>query len=1002
MHRFPSCGLPRALWIITVMMLSTAPSAFSQATSTFNGRVLDQGEAVLPGVTVTAANVSTGVSRTTVTNGDGFYYMPGLEPGVYQVGTELAGFAPSVRERVNLAVNATITLDFKLVVAGLNESLTVTGEAPMIEVTQSKVASSIEATELQNLPMITRTVSGMLALLPGATPMAPTDRSKTSVGSVSYAGASGTNVIPTVDGADNRDNQFGGPLIAFSTESLEQFQLATSQFTAADGRSAGAALTMVTKSGTNQLHGSGFIFERDRSLTATDFFSKQAGNPKVPFSRQQFGGSIGGPVVQNRIFFFGSVERINEDTSLPIPSRQFGEIERLVTAQAAGLLPAGLVNPKHPIAGPTPSNLSLYTGKANAQLNNAQSVMARYAAQWDIRPAVTAAENNDWREPENSSIKNWTFVTQHNLVLGNRGLNQVTFQANRLYRLSDVTSNITGLHYTRDFPRVNVFPTRLSFPTVNTGAGGAGGTFTNTHLIQFRDDVSLLAGAHAVKFGANVNLMPNFGLVNGNEHFPTLTFFDDPSVILSNSNGRYPQGFNTPGIVRQWQQANGGAMNGTGSMGDNRHNQRQFMTWFQDDWRTSSKLTLNMGVRWDLDVNYWDLTHNRQNAAMLLLTAIGNPYGAVPKTPMKDISPRVGLAYDFKGDGRRVLRGGYGLYFDQYNMNTGDIMFQAHYPLNALATLVNTTYGVGQLATYRFGIDPIPAQPTQGASLPPGAGGQLLAPDIVNPSSHVVHVGAQVIAANTTVSLDYTRSMGRHEFRNLNINPLVNGQRVLAPDFLRVFGTATPMNTVNVLTSASRSEYNAFIVKLQRRLPRATLQVHYTLAAASAYGGSIASRGGAAAPQDSFKPYEPGEWGPTGNDERHRVVATGVFELRYGIQLSPVFQAASARPYNLTAGRDLNADGTNNDRYVDPATGKQVSLDSARGDNTVVVDLRSTKFFALTGQRKVGVFVEAFNLLNNVNFGSSYTGTATSTNFRQPSGGFIPGIGYPRQVQLGA
>ena len=134
-----------------------------------------------------------------------------------------------------------------------------TGDAPLIEVTQSKVASSIEAKELENLPMITRSISGMLELLPGAVPIAPVHRTKENVGSVSYGGGSGTNVMPTVDGADNRDNQYGGPLMSFTTESLEQFQLATSQFTAADGRTAGAALTMVTKSGTNVFHGSGFV-----------------------------------------------------------------------------------------------------------------------------------------------------------------------------------------------------------------------------------------------------------------------------------------------------------------------------------------------------------------------------------------------------------------------------------------------------------------------------------------------------------------------------------------------------------------------------------------------------------------------------------------------------------------------------------------------------------------------------------------------------------------------
>ncbi len=154
------------------------------------------------------------------------------------------------------------------------------------------------------------------------------------------------------------------------------------------------------------------------------------------------------------------------------------------------------------------------------------------------------------------------------------------------------------------------------------------------------------------------------------------------------------------------------------------------------------------------------------------------------------------------------------------------------------------------------------------------------------------------------------------------------------------------------------------------------------------------------------QPFGPGEWGPTGADERHRVVATGVFEVGYGVQLSPVIQVASARPYNLLAGTDLNRDGNsgNNggDRFVDP-TGQQVSLNSARGDNTFVFDLRSTKFFNLGGggDRKIGAFVEFFNLFNTANFGAQYQGNGRSATFQQPNG-YIPGIGYPRQVQLGA
>ena len=147
----------------------------------------------------------------------------------------------------------------------------------------------------------------------------------------------------------------------------------------------------------------------------------------------------------------------------------------------------------------------------------------------------------------------------------------------------------------------------------------------------------------------------------------------------------------------------------------------------------------------------------------------------------------------------------------------------------------------------------------------------------------------------------------------------------------------------------------------------------------------------------------PTAWTRTLQDERHRLVATGVFELPYGIQLSPVFQTASARPYNLTAGSDLNRDGTNNnDRWIDPATGQQVSLNAGRGDPTVALDLRATKFFPLGGDRRIGVFAEIFNVLDNVNLGGDFVGNGRSALFGEPTGGFIPGIGYPRQLQLGA
>jgi hypothetical protein len=944
------------------------------------------------------------VVRTTVTNDQGQFSIPGLATGTYRIETELAGFAPAMRDNVRLDVNSTLTVDFRMSVAGLQETLTVTGEAPLIETTQSKVANTIETTEVQNLPMITRTISGMLELLPGASPQAPLHRTKENVGTVAYAGSSGGNVSMSVDGADNRDNHYSGPLLTFTTESLEQFQLASSQFSAVDGRTGGAAVTMVTKSGTNAFHGSLFGYQRNEKMRSKGFFEEQADGDKPPFSRQQFGGSVGGPIAQNRMFFFGALEQQREDKGTFVPAQRYNELEVLVQATNAGQLPPGLVNPDHPRIGEQPGGLLMYSAKVDTQLNSAHSLMFRYAGQHEGRDSVTWGTNNDDREPDDFTIDAFSAVGQHNWVLSNTGLNQITVQVNHLDYLADVWSRITGEHYTRDFPNVDIFPPRLAFPSVTTGAGGDAGTLANRSVYQFKDDLSLLQGNHSLKMGFNFNYLDSLGILNGNEHYATLEFFDDPSVIFSNSNGLYPQGFRTPGIVNGWQQANGGAVNGQGYWADTINDVKQFSAWFQDDWRPTSQLTLNLGVRYDVDLNLMDEKNFEINATRQALEAIGSPYGGYPKTPKLDFSPRVGFAYDLFGDGRRVLRGGYGIYFDQYNTAAaaGDITAQARRPLNALAEMTNTAIGRGELATFRLGIDPLPPQPTEGNSLPRGSTGQWIDVDMVDPRTHQVHLGyAHELAVNTTVAVDYTHMEGRNEKRQLSINPIINGRRRLADDFQRVFGDPNYLGDVRILAGNNKSRYDALTFLFRRRLPRATVQAHYTLAGSYSYGGSTGNRSGAVRPQQWDQPFADVEWGPNGPDERHRFVMTGVLEAPFGIQLSPVVQLASARAYNLTAGRDLNQDGLNNDLWVDPATGERVPINSARGDHTFVFDIRTTKWVPLGGDRRLDIFVEFFNLFNTVNFGNAYNGNGRSSAFRQPTG-YIPSIGYPREVQLGA
>jgi len=323
--------------------------------------------------------------------------------------------------------------------------------------------------------------------------------------------------------------------------------------------------------------------------------------------------------------------------------------------------------------------------------------------------------------------------------------------------------------------------------------------------------------------------------------------------------------------------------------------------------------------------------------------------------------------------------------------------------------LVNSAIGTGQLANYRFGIDPPPPQPPavtdSPGALPSGqsVSGAWIDPDNTDPRNHQFHIGySHELAPSTVLSADYTHITALREFKELQINTFVNGVRRLAPAFASVYGDPNLLGPIRIESSINRSQYDELAVQLERRLERATLRVIYTLSGAYAYGGEIATTANSLLAQDQDHLFAPGEWGPTASDERHRLVVFGVFDLPGGFQVSPVFQTATARPYNLLAGLDLNADGQLQDRYVDPATGQQVSVNSQRGDPFVLLDARVTKFFTV-GQRnqKVGVFAEFFNVLNRANFGREYQGNARSTLFKQPTG-FIPGAGYPFQVQLGA
>ncbi len=278
------------------------------------GRVVDEQGAVLPGVTVVVTNQELGTSRTAISNADGSYFMPALVPGMYTVAAELSGFSRYTQEEVPLRVGATMNLEVVLAIGSIEETITVTAESPLIDVTAKEVGGYIKREELLDTPSFNRNFTGFLDLVPGV--IATGSTASFAADSIQVNGQDPTNVAYTFDGASNDDDHLGGSAGAqarIPMEAVQEFQLMTGQFDAEFGNSSGGVLNVISKSGTNTIHGSAFGFFKAKALTAEDYFVRTKDLEKPSTSEQQIGFTVGGPIIQDRLHYFGSLERIAID-----------------------------------------------------------------------------------------------------------------------------------------------------------------------------------------------------------------------------------------------------------------------------------------------------------------------------------------------------------------------------------------------------------------------------------------------------------------------------------------------------------------------------------------------------------------------------------------------------------------------------------------------------------------------------------------------------------------
>ncbi len=980
--------------VLALLLGAFAALAQLNSTGALIGTITDKSGAIVPNASVKAINKNTGLMREVKSGQNGGFRFELLPAGLYELTIAMPGFATPKYENLEVSVSRTTEQDVSLSPSTQAEVITVeAGGAPMVDLNKTDVSIPITTKEIEDLPLNGRDFVNLAYLAPGARPVNSYDPTKNRIGVFSVDGSNGRNVNVTVNGIDDKDNTVGGPVMQLPLEAVAEFNISTQRFSAANGRSEGAAITAITRSGTNQLHGALYFFDRNEALNANDYFSKQAGNPKSAYSRQQFGGSVGGPVRKDKDFLFFAIEREREATSIGVDPTLYKE---LVLAKPLGAQPA--------IAIAIPYFDWRYNGRWDHRFNDKHSAFFSYTNQHNNGLNDQSGNNND--------------LTAGNFTTNQLILASVNF--NSVITPTIVNSATVGYQYWN-----NVIDSTQKLPTVNFSSGEYFGTNGNVpqqsfqKKWQFKDDISITRGKHNFKTGFDWVHEPSLGGFFEFTPTPSVTFIDDPSVILSDKT-TYPQGFATPGALSNISETSG---NPYFFLKTN-----MFGLYFQDDWKVSRRLTLNLGVRWDRDFNLVAGQTQTRSRAYQELKAIGSPYAGVPHDDNKDFSPRVGFAYDLTGKGRDILRGGFGIYYGQIFQNITLFMIQQANP-TIFATVLNlNSTGPGDpnadivsttgkpLSQFRYGVDTLPIPPPPPTSLPAGATGRLIDPKYRNPYTEQYNIGyTHSFNDANVVELEYTHVLSLHESKSVQINPKspTSPGRLLTSAF-----TAAGVPVLGSLTdfaSIGRSRYDGLNLSYRRRFSRRfSMNTNYVFSKAVAYNGSAANFGqGATDPSNIFAAHD---FGPAPADERHRWVTSGVVELPWGFRFAPIMQWASARPYSAKEGTDyygvgngsatdfavlLNSDPKN---YIATkaytaaqlraclaaGTCHTTSFDSLRGAPFYQLDARFSKVFHIREKASLEFMFQTFDLTNRANFGGDYQGNIRSGQFGKPAGFITP------------
>jgi len=960
--------LPILLWLI-VSASSLMPA--QNPNGALRGEVQDASAARVAGAQVTVQSKGSSITREATANERGEFRIEGLLPGSYRVTVTAKGFAEATADlEVAVSVVRDIAVTLKLETG--RETVNVQGNSSSITTETIDTSSAVHggvvgSQDLATLPLPARSFANIAYLVPGTEPVEPSDPTKARITAVSTGGSSGLNNELSVDGADNSDDWIGGFLQNFSPDGIQEFAVRTSNEDADTGWTTAGSVVITTKHGTNEWHGDGAFYERAAQLNARFPIENPAPNPKQPFSRQNYVGTLGGPIAKNKVWFFTSFEHVHENASIAYSPASITQFDALAQLAADGLI-TGIPSIAVPATVPIPfrdyigslrfdwaqssrSQWFLRTSEDNYLTHNA------LVQQGTLPSTGLLTHNNYW----NTVISNtYTFSPTwlSSLVLGASLLHLTQTRNSDLgfalaFPFSSTALTISGFETFGD----NQFATPITlFPDLR-----------NQDKYQIRYDLNHVAGSHALKFGVDFI------------HEPVLSgaFASTAETLAKYVNNPVYYGQN-PGVFGRFSPqcvaftATDGSTCSDTPTGDGNFSQnvQRLGLYAEDSWRVSNHLTVNYGLRYQITFGLFEGSGRTQleNNAYITLQALQIPIvPSVPHDYRRQIAPRLGVAYSPGRSENTVFRAGFGMFYDDLAQNGWATAFQG---ING----TNATTGTCSFSQSTYAL-------TGAGCLQGGAGstGNLIGSDYKTP--YAIHITGGVQHAfneHWLVSADYTHEQGNHGYRAF---PYSGGTNLFTPLIPSTDTTdqQSVVPNVNVFQSDNRSSYNALMLHLQGNMRRFNLVANYQLSKAQTWGCLLGELfdyvdGVCQVPYGypnagALNAFGPGDYGPSGEDVRHRFVLAGTLHLPGGFELSTINQVESARPITIT---NQNNSGRIWVQFRGESQPTYTGLDVFRGTPYVQSDLRITRPFRIGDRWVINPFAEFFNIFNRNNPGANF------------------------------